>query len=162
MGPKASHLPCVAPQRRVVVAMRSDPLPTLQLPLVVASEEPDEYLKMEAAIHEFGGAVGVGSLVHATAAANRESIWRWGLDWTRMGIAPGIAGSGEPELPAVFLDHVDGIEFFTRMSRQPCDVWEVDVNGLWIETHDNWLIHRSPIHPARLRLIARDLPARVR
>lgn len=99
---------------------------------------------------------------HATAAANRESIIEFGLDWNRMGVAQGIAGSRRPELDAVFLDHVETIEFFTRMSRQPCDVWEVDVTGLWLEKDEGWLIHRSPIVPDRLRLIESDLPPRVR
>lgn len=79
-----------------------------------------------------------------------------------MADAPGIAGSARPELEAVFLDHVESVKFFTGMSRQPCDVWEVDVAGLWIEMHDNWLIHRSPIPPERLRLIVQDLPPRYR
>jgi hypothetical protein len=99
---------------------------------------------------------------HATAAANRESIIEFGLDWNRMGVAQGIAGSRRHELDAVFLDHVETIEFFTRMSRQPCDVWEVDVTGLWLEKDEGWLIHRSPIVPDRLRLIESDLPPRVR
>lgn len=84
------------------------------------------------------------------------------LDWNRMGAAQGIAGSRSPELDAVFLDHFEGIEFFTHMSRQPCDVWEVDVAGLWIEKHEDWLIHRSPIAPDRLRLVAQDLPPTIR
>jgi len=79
-----------------------------------------------------------------------------------MGNARGIAGSDQPELEAVFLDHLEGIDFFTGMSRQPCDVWEVDVAGLWIEMHEQWLIHRSSIPPDRLRLIAKDLPPRTR
>jgi hypothetical protein len=46
---------------------------------------------------------GQGELFHVTAVANRESISRHGLDWHRMGAAPGIAGSAEPELAAVFV-----------------------------------------------------------
>ena len=106
--------------------------------------------------------MGSGVLAHATATVNRDSIAEWGLDWTRMGAAQGIAGSYKPELDAVFLDHIEGIEFFTHMSRQPCDVWEVDVTGLWIEKHEDWLIHRSPIALGRLRLVAQDLPANPR
>jgi len=34
---------------------------------------------------------------------NRESILAHGLDWTRMGAAPGIAGSPVPEDDGVFL-----------------------------------------------------------
>jgi hypothetical protein len=128
----------------------------------MATDDVTDFQKWEQSIRDNGGAVGIGTLAHATASANRESILRWGLDWKRMGDARGIAGSGQPELEAVFLDHVDGIEFFTRMSRQPCDVWEVDVTGLWIEIHEDWLIHRSPIASSRLRLLATDLPPRDR
>jgi hypothetical protein len=39
---------------------------------------------------------------HATFAANRESIARHGLDWTRMA-GSGIAGSRDPEAEGVFL-----------------------------------------------------------
>jgi hypothetical protein len=119
-----------------------------------------KYQEWERSIDENGGAPGFCALVHASASANRQSIARWGLDWNRMGGASGIAGSGKPELDAIFLDHIDGIEFFTRMSRQICDVWEVDATGLWIESHEGWLICRSPIPSSRLRLIARDLPPR--
>ena len=110
------------------------------------------------AIDDQGGAVGVCALAHATASANRESILKWGLDWRRMGVAPGIAGSSRPEQEAVFLDYVERVNFFTRMSRRITDVWEVDATGLWIERHEGWLIHRAPIPPDRLRLIAEDLP----
>lgn len=121
---------------------------------------PDDLtnFEWERSMVENGGAAGAGVLVHATASANRESIMKWGLDWKPMGDAPGVAGSGRPELAAVFLDHIHGIGFFTGMSQRPCDVWEVDVTGLWLELHENWLIHRSPIAPDRLRLLARDLP----
>jgi hypothetical protein len=125
-------------------------------------DESTEFQRWEGSIIDNGGAIGFGTLAHATASTNRESILQWGLDWRRMGVAPGIAGSSQPELEAVFLDHVEAIEFFTRMSRQPCDVWEVDVDGLWIEMHDDWMVHRSPIPPSRLRLIAQDLPPRPR
>lgn len=40
---------------------------------------------------------------HVTSAVNRESILAHGLDWTRMGAAPGIAGSAVPEEQGVFL-----------------------------------------------------------
>jgi hypothetical protein len=40
---------------------------------------------------------------HVSSALNRESILSHGLDWTRMGAAPGIAGSAAPEEQGVFL-----------------------------------------------------------
>ncbi len=46
---------------------------------------------------------GMACLFHVTSAVNRESILAHGLDWTRMGAAPGIAGSPVPEDDGVFL-----------------------------------------------------------
>ncbi|MDX6391242.1 MAG: hypothetical protein QOJ73_2305 [Streptosporangiaceae bacterium] len=67
-------------------------------------------------------------LFHVTSALNRESILAHGLDWTRMGAAPGIAGSGAPEEAGVFLCR-DEFEagFFVRINNTggPVDVWSV-------------------------------------
>jgi hypothetical protein len=97
-------------------------------------------------------------MFHATATANRESIRRHGLDWRRMGAAPGIAGSTRPELPAVFVcDSREDVSFFLHMARTPADVWTVDVGGLWIETGpDGWWIISQPIGPERLTLAEGD------
>jgi hypothetical protein len=63
---------------------------------------------------------GSGEMFHVTATENRQSILRHGLDWRQMGTTAGIAGSREPELPAVFLcENRDEIGFFTQMSRLP-------------------------------------------
>jgi hypothetical protein len=43
----------------------------------------------------------VDLLAHATASVDRASIMHWGLDWRRMRIAPGIAGSSRPEQEAL-------------------------------------------------------------
>jgi len=63
-----------------------------------------------------------------TSAMNRESILAHGLDWTRMGAAPGIAGSPVPEKEGVFLCR-DEFEagLFVRMNNTggPVDVWAV-------------------------------------
>jgi hypothetical protein len=101
---------------------------------------------------------GNGLMFHATAAANRESIRRHGLDWRRMGAAPGIAGSTRPELPAVFVcDSREDVSFFLRMARTPTDVWTVDAGGLWVETGPNgWWIISRPIDPGRLTLAEGD------
>ncbi len=101
---------------------------------------------------------GQGLMFHASASANRESIRLHGLDWRRMGAAPGIAGSTRPELPAVFVcDSRDDISFFLHMARTPADVWAVDVARLWVETGpDGWWIISQPIGPERLTLAERD------
>ena len=59
---------------------------------------------------------------HVTPSANRDSILRFGLDWSRMaetesGIASG--GPGRPELDGIFLTEPfsDAARFFVRFGR---------------------------------------------
>jgi hypothetical protein len=40
---------------------------------------------------------------HVTSSLNRVSIQQYGLDWRRMRLAPGIAGSRQPEEDGIFL-----------------------------------------------------------
>ena len=96
-----------------------------------------------------------GEMFHVTATENRQSILRHGLDWRQMGTTAGIAGSREPELPAVFLcESREDTGFFTAMSRLPADVWAVRVDGLWLETGPHgWIILPEPVPPERLRLL---------
>jgi hypothetical protein len=67
-------------------------------------------------------------LLHVSSVLNRESILAHGLDWTRMGAAPGIAGSRMPEEEGVFLcrDEFE-VAWFVRMNNTggPIDVWAV-------------------------------------
>ena len=107
---------------------------------------------------------GSGKMLHVTAAVNRESIRRHGLDWRRMGAAPGIAGSTHPELPAVFVcEDREDISFFLNMARTPADVWAIDVDGMWVESGPSgWWIISRPIGSDRLTLLERDVvPARL-
>lgn len=108
--------------------------------------------------------LGSGRMFHVTAAVNRDSIRRYGLDWRRMAAAPGIAGSTHPELPAVFLcDEREEIGFFLNMAGTPTDVWAVDVDGMWVETGPSgWWIISQPIGCDRLTLLERDaVPGRL-
>lgn len=60
---------------------------------------------------------------------NRESIRAFGLDWTRMGAARGIAGSTCPEVDGIFLCTDEfTVDFFVRMNNSggDVDVWQVD------------------------------------
>jgi hypothetical protein len=100
-----------------------------------------------------------GELYHVSAAANRSSIVRYGLDWRRMSIASGVAGSKTPELAADFLgESVHDIGFFARMAKQPSDAWAVRADGLWVENGPSgWLMRGRPIGARRLRLLATDL-----
>jgi hypothetical protein len=104
---------------------------------------------------------GHGDKFHATAAVNRESIRRHGLDWRQMGAAPGIAGSLTPEVPGIFVcDDVFDVRFFVRMARSATDIWSVQADGLWLESGpDGWWIISQPISPERLTLVERDIAA---
>ena len=105
---------------------------------------------------------GVGEMFHATSVVNRESIRTYGLDWTRMNAAAGIAGSRGPELAAIFLcESLDEAGFFTNMGRGLSDVWAVNVEGLWVESGPHgWWIVPEPINPGRLRLAGIDIASR--
>lgn len=110
---------------------------------------------------------GEGEMFHLSAAGNRDSIKRHGLDWRRMS-APGVAGSPRPELPAIFLCATqEDAQFFVQMARVPSDLWAVDVAGLWLEGDPgadggggaNWMTVAQPIEPGRLRLVKTNIPA---
>jgi hypothetical protein len=103
---------------------------------------------------------GGGEVFHVTAAENRKSIFRHGLDWRRMTATRGIAGSQEPELPAIFLcESLTETSFFAEMASVPTDVWAVRVDGLWVESGpDGWLMLAEPVLPDRLRLVETDVP----
>jgi hypothetical protein len=109
--------------------------------------------------------LGQGKMFHVSPSANRDSIQHYGLDWRRMGTAGGIAGSTEPELPGIFVCGRESIPFFTDMAGTPIDIWEVRVDGLWLEGDpaadggggDWWMLVPEPIEPDRLRLIQTDV-----
>jgi hypothetical protein len=78
-------------------------------------------------------------LFHVSSAANRDSIRRHGLDWTRMGAACGIAGSREPEVEGIFLCRGESeAAWFVHMNNTggPVDVWVVTGVGR-TELRDN-------------------------
>lgn len=100
---------------------------------------------------------------HVTSSLNRASITAHGLDWDRMGAAPGIAGSPVPEQEGCFLGTDWDAEFFIRINNTdgPVDVWEV------VEISDDELV-TSPegfsylprrIPASQLRLVRREVPA---
>lgn len=112
-----------------------------------------------------GGAVALrlatDPLLHVSASVNRGSIERYGLDWRRMGAAPGIAGSRRPEAEAIFLgDDAFEVDFFTSMARTVTDVWSVDVSGWWLRSGPaGWWLALQPVPPERVSLVRRDVPA---
>ncbi|GAA1152509.1 hypothetical protein [Nocardioides aquiterrae] len=66
---------------------------------------------------------------HVSSSLNRASIAEHGLDWERMGLACGIAGSPTPEAEGVFLcrEEVEA-DWFVRLNNTggPVDVWMID------------------------------------
>ena len=91
---------------------------------------------------------------HVTSPLNRVSIGLHGLDWRRMGDAPGIAGARSPEIEGVFLANAQDDAAFFATFKAPVDVWAISIDRLALETGpDGWLVSRSPIPAARMRLI---------
>jgi hypothetical protein len=66
---------------------------------------------------------------HVTSVLNRESIQQHGLDWSKMGVARGIAGSNRPEKEGCFLclNEFDA-DWFVRINNTggPVDVWAIE------------------------------------
>ena len=96
-------------------------------------------------------------LFHVSSAANRESIRSHGLDWIRMGAAPGIAGSMTPEENGVFLcrDEFEA-RFFTDLNNTggPVDVWVVtgvEESDL-VTDGSGFCYFPAPISPAQVTL----------
>jgi hypothetical protein len=98
---------------------------------------------------------------HVTPSANRESIRRYGLDWTRMGAAPGIAsGLNVPEEPGSYLARESEVDWFVEMCNHPerVDVWKVRASGLdLVLTGDGFVLCPSVIPPERLVLLRTDI-----
>lgn len=100
---------------------------------------------------------------HVTSSRNRASITENGLDWTRMGPAPGIAGSSAPEVEGCFLCVDFGEdEWFVRLNNTggPVDVWEVagvSREELLISPQGHAYIARA-VAPGHLKLLRQDLP----
>jgi hypothetical protein len=97
---------------------------------------------------------------HVSPSVNRESIRRFGLDWSRMepdhqGIARGWPGL--PETDGIFLTapDIEDARWFARMgSGRRVDIWRVDVSGLLVEEHEGgWWVCRDAIPSSRLRLV---------
>lgn len=105
---------------------------------------------------------GSGRRFHVSSALNRQSITQYGLDWTRMGAARGIAGSCHPEQSGCFIA-LDGSEadWFARMGLTfgPVDVWEVDgvVDSEFIESPEGYYYIERTVPAHRLRLTRRQV-----
>lgn len=98
---------------------------------------------------------------HVTSVLNRDSIRTHGLDWRRMGAAPGIAGSRRAEQEGCFLGEAYDADYFVNMNNTggSVDVWGVvgvDVDDL-VTSPENYFYVATVIAPDRLRLIRRDL-----
>lgn len=98
------------------------------------------------------------SAYHVSSSLNRESIRERGLDWRRMGAAPGIAGSREPEAEGCFLALGEyECRLFVHMNNTggPVDVWrveDVDPEDL-ITSRQGYSLYEGVIDPDRITLI---------
>ena len=100
---------------------------------------------------------------HVTSVRNRDLIRRYGLDVSRMGVAPGIAGSLVPEQDGVFLaPDPETTDYFVEMNNTggPVDVWEVrgiDPAEL-VTSQEGYEFLPSVVPRERLRLLREDIP----
>lgn len=104
-------------------------------------------------------------MYRVTSSRNRRSITEHGLDWRRMGAAPGIAGSPVAEQVGCFLSQDEQTrDWFVTMNNTggPVDVWEVaDVRlADLVESPEGYLFQPGVISVDRIRLVQRDLPPR--
>jgi hypothetical protein len=99
---------------------------------------------------------------HVSSALNRRSITAHGLDWTRMGLARGIAGSPRPEQDGCFLclDESE-VEWFLEMNNTggPVDVWAVDgvSSEDLVESPEGHFYLPAVIPPEYLTLVRTDV-----
>ncbi|MFD7037509.1 hypothetical protein [Rhodococcus jostii] len=107
--------------------------------------------------------LGMPPRYHVTSVLNRASIFRYGLDYRRMGAARGIAESYGPEQKGCFLAAGEWErDWFVRMNNTggAVDVWEV--HGIndddLIESPEGHYFFPGVIAAAKLRLVQRDLP----
>lgn len=107
----------------------------------------------------------VHRMFHVTSARNRTSIEAHGLDWARMGGAPGIAGSRAPEVEGVFLcPDRNTVEWFLRLNNTggPVDVWEITGvrESELLDDPGGYQYFPGPIERARLTLLDTNVAAR--
>ena len=106
-------------------------------------------------------------MYHVTSVRNRGSIEVHGLDWRRMGDAPGIAGSPWPEQEGCFLAADDWLtDYFVEMNNTggPVDVWAVDgvdEADLAVSPEGYPYLPRA-IPRELLRLVRQDIPPTAR
>ncbi|MFF0095939.1 hypothetical protein ACFYSF_39330 [Streptomyces canus] len=83
------------------------------------------------------------NLFHVSSVLNRQSIARHGLDWTRMGAAPGI--------------------FQINNTGGPVDLWSVDGidEELLLDNGNGFVYLPGRIPAARVRLVRSDVPPQV-
>jgi hypothetical protein len=99
---------------------------------------------------------------HVSSTRNRASITAYGLDWSRMGEARGIAGSSRPEEQGCFIClHEFDVKFFVSMNNSggPVDVWAIDgieENEL-IDAGSGFLYFPGIIPPEKVSLVQKDL-----
>lgn len=100
---------------------------------------------------------------HVSSSRNRASIAAHGLDWGRMGAAPGIAGSRAPEQEGCFLGDAWERDFFVRINTTggPVDVWQVDgvADDELVESPEGFRYLPRRIPASQVRLMRQDVPA---
>jgi hypothetical protein len=99
---------------------------------------------------------------HVSSSKNRESIAKHGLDWTRMRLARGVAGSPVPEQEGIFLCSSEfDAEFFLGFDNGdgPLDLWAVEgvEQTELIESPEGFEFVARPIPPSQVSLVRQDI-----
>jgi len=115
----------------------------------------------------YGGVVLGQLFFHVTSSRNRDSVLLNGLDWTRMGGAPGIAGSPSPEQDGCFLCLSEfDVEWFVDLNNTggTVDVWAIDGvdEDELIESPEGHYYVARVIPATRLVLLRQDIAPRSR
>lgn len=99
---------------------------------------------------------------HVSSVRNRESINRYGLDVSRMGLASGIAGSPTPEQQGSFLCFDEfTVDFFINMNNTgtAVDIWAVEgVDSSDLVEVNGFSYCPRHIPPSQLQLVRQGVP----
>ncbi|WP_241827094.1 hypothetical protein [Streptomyces graminilatus] len=109
------------------------------------------------------GVSDTSNFFHVSSVRNRQSIALHGLDWARMSVARGIAGSRRPEVEGIFVCRgEEDAKFFLQLNNTggPVDLWSVDGidEALLLDNGNGFVYLPARIPAAQVSLVRSDIP----